>query len=136
MPTSTCKHCSKEFKHGYSSKGIYCSPKCSSDNRKITHLKKHTEMWEKGTLGTYRNPRPLVKKFVTERDGYKCDECGLSEWRGNPITLWLDHIDGDASNNSPDNFRLVCPNCDSQSSTFGAKNYGKGRKSRGMPQYG
>ena len=30
----------------------------------------------------------------------------------------------------------MCPNCDSQSDTFGGKNYGKGRKSRGIPQYG
>jgi len=48
----------------------------------------------------------------------------------------LDHIEGDASNNLPNNLRLICPNCDSQSDTFGAKNYGKGRKSRGMKQYG
>jgi hypothetical protein len=52
------------------------------------------------------------------------------------LTLWTDHIDGNATNNHPSNFRLICPNCDSQSDTFGGKNYGKGRKSRGLPQYG
>jgi hypothetical protein len=36
----------------------------------------------------------------------------------------------------PDNFRLICPLCDSYSPTFGAKNYGKGRKARGLKQYG
>ena len=55
---------------------------------------------------------------------------------GKPISLWCDHIDGDASNDSPDNFQMVCPNCDSQQDTFGAKNRGNGRKSRGLPQYG
>ena len=44
----------------------------------------------------------------------------------------IDHIDGDASNNMPDNFRLVCPNCDSQLPTFKARNTGNGRATKGM----
>jgi hypothetical protein len=92
-------------------------------------------MFLDGTFEKYRNPRPVIKEFIAERDGYKCAACGISEWQGKPITLWLDHIDGDASNNAPVNFRLMCPNCDSQSPTFGGKNYGRGRKSRGLPQY-
>ena len=85
---------------------------------------------------TVKNPRALIREFVIKRDGYKCSCCGISNWNGKEITLWTDHIDGNATNNHPSNFRLICPNCDSQSETFGAKNYGKGRKSRGLPQYG
>lgn len=33
----------------------------------------------------------------------------------------LDHIDGDCSNNKRENLRLICPNCDSQTSTFKLK---------------
>jgi hypothetical protein len=47
----------------------------------------------------------------------------------------LDHIDGDASNNSPTNFRLVCPNCDTQLPTYKAKNTGNGRATKGMKWY-
>lgn len=83
-----------------------------------------------------KNPRPKIREFVAKRDGYKCSVCGIDSWNGKPIALWCDHIDGNASNNNPTNFRLVCPNCDSQSDTFGSKNRGKGRKSRGLPQYG
>jgi len=53
--------------------------------------------------------------------------CGEAEWNGAPLTLVLDHVDGDSTNNSRANLRLVCPNCDSQLPTFKARNRGKGR---------
>jgi len=34
----------------------------------------------------------------------------------------LDHIDGNASHNTRDNLRCVCPNCDSQLDTYKSKN--------------
>ena len=132
MPISICQNCSKEFKHGYSSKGLFCSTDCSNEYRKKQSRIKHEELFKEGKL-SYRD---RIKKFIEDRDGYKCSCCGINSWQGKPITLWLDHIDGDASNNNPENFRLICPNCDSQTETFGAKNYGKGRKTRGLPQYG
>jgi 5-methylcytosine-specific restriction endonuclease McrA len=57
----------------------------------------------------------------------------LSKWNNLPITLEVDHIDGNASNNLPSNLRLVCPNCHSQTSTWKGGNKGKGRKSLGLP---
>ena len=36
----------------------------------------------------------------------------------------IDHIDGDATNWSIDNIRLVCSNCDSQLPTYKFKNRG------------
>ncbi len=53
---------------------------------------------------------------------YKCDECGLSKWRGKPLTLQLDHKNGDRHDNRLENLRLMCPNCHSQTSTFCGKN--------------
>jgi len=94
------------------------------------------EDWLAGKDLGLKNPRVLIRKFLIRRDGYRCSCCGIDSWNGKDITLWTDHIDGNASNNNPTNFRLICPNCDSQSPTFGAKNYGNGRKSRGLPQYG
>ena len=50
---------------------------------------------------------------------HKCNDCLLtSVWNGKPITLHLDHIDGDHTNNDVSNLRFLCPNCHSQTSTF------------------
>ena len=128
---AVCLNCHEDFEYGHSCTGKYCSTRCSSDHRSTEHKKKNLRLFEAGQL----TQRPRIKEFVIERDGYKCNECSLTDWNNKPITLWIDHIDGDASNNDPSNFRLMCPNCDSQSDTFGAKNTGSGRKSRGLAQY-
>ena len=44
---------------------------------------------------------------------YKCAICGLEPiWNGKPLTLTLDHIDGDHYNDTLENLRWICPNCD------------------------
>ena len=66
------------------------------------------------------------KRLLIESQGYKCDECSIIEWNKKPITLELEHIDGNNRNNSLDNLRLLCPNCHSQTLTFRGKNRAKG----------
>jgi hypothetical protein len=53
---------------------------------------------------------------------YECSECGISEWRGKPLALQLDHVDGDPLDNRPLKVRLLCPNCHSQTATFAGRN--------------
>jgi len=54
---------------------------------------------------------------------YLCSICGLDPiWNGKPLSLTLDHIDGDSHNDEITNLRWVCPNCDRQLETFGSKN--------------
>ena len=70
--------------------------------------------------------RPL-KKYLIEKFGEQCFECGqLPIWNNKPLTLQLDHIDGDSDNSLPSNIRLLCPHCHSQTDTFGSK--GKGSR--------
>lgn len=79
--------------------------------------------------------RPTLRKCLSHVNGYKCAICNVSEWNNSPITLIVDHVDGNAGNNFPSNLRLLCPNCNSQTPTFGGRNKGNGRKSRGLPLY-
>jgi 5-methylcytosine-specific restriction endonuclease McrA len=71
----------------------------------------------------------LIAQLVEQR-GYSCECCGISEWQGKPIVLECDHIDGNHKNNTPENLRLICPNCHSQTETYKNKNIGKGRSYR------
>lgn len=65
----------------------------------------------------------LSKRLVAEGfKEYKCECCGISEWNGKKISLDLDHINGDSSDHSLDNLRLMCPNCHSQTDTYKSKN--------------
>jgi hypothetical protein len=59
----------------------------------------------------------------------KCYECGLSDtWNGKPITLEIDHINGNSLDHRVENLRLLCPNCHSQTSYFRGRNINTGSK--------
>lgn len=96
------------------------------------HLKGKSHNWTKKIPledilvadSTYTHSSHLKKRLV-ENDllEEKCLECGLTDhWNGKPITLQLDHINGDALDNRIDNLRFLCPNCHSQTPTFAGKN--------------
>jgi 5-methylcytosine-specific restriction endonuclease McrA len=140
MAHNKCKHCGVEFEYNpHHKRGVYCSLKCNREDKaasKDALREQRYKNWLEGKDLGIKNPRKLIRDFVIKRDGYKCNCCGIKEWNGKEITLWCDHIDGNATNNHPSNFQIICPNCDSQQDTFGAKNTGFGRKARGLPQYG
>lgn len=59
-----------------------------------------------------------IKERLVSQRGHRCQDCKLSEWRGKEITLELEHVDGNNSNNDYDNLRLLCPNCHSLTPTW------------------
>lgn len=52
-----------------------------------------------------------------------CALCGIdSVWNGMPLTLHVDHIDGNPNDSRPGNVRFLCPNCHSQTPTYAGRN--------------
>ncbi|MHA7126603.1 HNH endonuclease signature motif containing protein [Janibacter indicus] len=57
---------------------------------------------------------------------YVCEMCGCDgNWQGHAISLHVDHIDGDMTNNVPENVRYLCPNCHSTTETFAGRQKGR-----------
>ena len=54
---------------------------------------------------------------------YKCSICGQEPfWNGKEMSLILDHINGTNNDDTLENLRWVCPNCNSQLETTGSRN--------------
>ena len=63
-----------------------------------------------------------TRNMLIDVKTYRCAKCGICEYNNEPITLEVNHIDGDAENNILDNLEFLCPNCHSQTSNFRALN--------------
>lgn len=62
----------------------------------------------------------IKKKMIRDR-GHQCEQCKNDKWLGEPITLELEHIDGNHTNNLDTNLSLLCPNCHSYTKTWRRK---------------
>jgi hypothetical protein len=128
---TNCIQCNVEFKQ-WRSDAKYCSNNCQQEFQYYEYICAWKQGFVDGLIGDkargeIANPlrRYLKEKFL------QCSSCGISEWNNRPITLEIEHIDGNWSNNKEDNLTLICPNCHSQTDTYRAKNKGKGRKRYG-----
>ena len=95
--------------------------------------------WNKGlTIGSrekysldevFIKNSPITQKVLrgyVERHNilnYECAFCHCNgQWQGGIISLEIDHIDGDNSNNEVSNLRYLCPNCHALTDTYRGKN--------------
>lgn len=59
---------------------------------------------------------------VIEEQGGRCNRCNIDVWMDQPITLEIDHIDGNRTNNARENLEGLCPNCHSVTPTWRGRN--------------
>lgn len=131
-----CLNCGKELLNYSSGQKKYCSNNCQQEyqsKEKYQYFLTSPEEYQRANFST-----KSIKKFILEEQDNKCDICGLdSKWNEKPLVMILDHIDGNAANNTRENYRCVCPNCDSQLDTYksknknGARNYYRYNKENG-----
>lgn len=93
------------------------------------HLKGRTNPWVKSIPleniliknSTYHHTCTLKKRLVdAQLLQYRCyrNGCSITEWYGQKLSLHLEHINGDSSDNRIENLILLCPNCHSQTPTY------------------
>jgi hypothetical protein len=118
----TCEWCGNKARIRYCS--VACQHKKQNDSRVQEWLRTG-----QGFPGT--NKGHWMRTYVLEDQTHLCAICGCNEeHNGKPLVLVLDHINGDASNHTRENLRMICPNCDSQLDTYKGKNRGNGRRLR------
>jgi len=119
---SDCLNCNKPLN---SNQKKYCSYICSGAHKKFSVVEKWLK--EEITATTVSgNLTSWARNYMLNEAENKCTKCGWcepNELLGRPI-LTIDHIDGNWKNNSRDNLVVLCYNCHTLTSTFGALNVG------------
>ena len=129
-PRSPCPNCGKEPARSYYK---YCSVSCQME----CQYQNYIHNWKGGKIIGLQRLGVVsghIKRYLREKYDNKCCVCGWNMVNSTTgrVPLVADHIDGNWRNNREENLRLICPNCDSLTSTYAALNKGKGRNNRAI----
>lgn len=147
------KFCNHSCAASYNNKGVvrngekrnneclYCGKKlktfqrnfCCHEHYNLYKEKEYIEKWKSGEKSGLRGKYDIaipVRKYIFQKNNNKCERCGKEFV--NPYTnksiLQIHHIDGDCTNNTEENLRLLCPNCHAMTENFGSRNKKATRK--------
>lgn len=102
----------------------FCSMKCLWEPRYLAYIERWLAGDEAGGSPTNGEVSHFVRRWLNELQGSCCWRRGWAEKHpaDDRVPVQIDHVDGDATNNRPENLRLLCPNCHSLTPTFGRRN--------------
>lgn len=115
-----CKGCNK-----IGIKKVFCSVVCDA---RFKHFLGYVS-WLLN-LTAHQPTGQTLYKYLLSLNINKCSICGIKDWNNKKIRFDVDHINGDHTNNRPENLRLICQNCHAQTDTYKGKNRGNGRHFR------
>ena len=80
-------------------------------------------------INSEANNQTIKKRVIDENLlNYECAVCAnKGEWQNKPLVLHFDHINGNNKDNRIINLRFLCPNCHSQTDTYGGRNINKSK---------
>lgn len=109
----------------------FCSNQCQADHSYKEYIAGWKAGHQSGLLTTELVSRH-IRRFLIERYGEKCSECGWNRRHliTRQVPLSIHHIDGDWMNNREENLTLLCPNCHALTANFQNLNRGNGRTYR------
>jgi hypothetical protein len=128
MAKYNCLNCGVECKVSHHKTNKFCSVKCAREH----DYKLYISEWKAGKVDGRKGVSQTsnyIRRYLSEKFDETCQVCGIKEWNGQPITMQLEHLDGNSRNNKEDNLSLLCPNCHTQTEFYGSKNKGRGRGS-------
>lgn len=97
--------------------------KVSTDNIQLKYRKRLSSP-QIFSSNSYHINRETKKRMIEESIiPYICSGCeNPGMWNGKPLTLQLEHKNGNNTDNRIENLEYLCPNCHSQTKTYGSKN--------------
>lgn len=125
-----CKQCKTLFQQK-DNRQIFCSKKCFYIGQIKPRTRRTKEEW-KLDVQQKRRSKPFnelswdyKRKRIIEEQQNKCKKCSNDTWFEKPLTLEVDHINGNRSDDRKENLEALCPNCHSITETWRGRNKNK-----------